>query len=562
MSLIRKSTLVPLPSNAEIIEELKQGNLSKVIENSQQGRTFKPISNDPIIGKNSEDTLSHVAVLIFKNRSSLGHEKLVDFDTLLDKKITILEEKQRGFFGFFRKLFTNITSEKKSLEFLKTVVQVSIEEVSLPETKQSLVQNKKSPSTLPKTLPLPLQKPENKSSSIPPPSSYDYVPTPQPQIRRVPSPPIPNTIPPPPPNSNSIPLPPNSIPLPPNSIPLPPTAPSQNGPPAPPNAGTLSPLGMGAVLPPKLFANEPVPLSKIGPNAIVPEKYRGVPPEKLKKEIEIIQNYLDELQPVLASIRELIEDVASKENQLKELISLENNLRREYKTYVETNQVLKSTPKDEIAYLQYVNKKTKASSNTPFFPEALRKEINEKREIEWQEKRGATNTPVTKESPNMSPNGDGLMKRTSSLRPTAFQLIPETLSKEKAIQKFEQLAAKTKKKADEAKLKIKDLRLEIAEIRTSKNNGNPFESFPVLLAARDKQVALLVNGLKNRQLELSEGEKPKVIEKPSEEILGNSESMVGENDFNSLPQDVFILLKNKAPETHENFLQKHLIEPD
>ncbi len=555
-----------------IYQGVKDNNKLKNNDSTKNVR-FEVIKTLSLV-ETSDIVYMRIASFISENKTILGSNRLNDLEQVIDSKIIELKQKQKGVMGWFRKVFTNIKGERQNLKFLKDIIESS---------KNDLNQlRKNTPSTANFTT---ANGPFNKPPSPGMQPSQNNPPIPanmqQTSAGGPPSPPLMGQPPlaggpPPPPLMGQPPLaggpPPPPLMGQPPLAGGPPPPPLAGGPPPPPLAGgppPPPPLG-GAVNQVKMFAGEPKFLPKDGADAILPAKYKNAPKEKLENEITRIQTYLDELKKVVAPIKESIDNAAFLEKEIHESQSTANNLKNTLNEQTATVNKLKSSGKDEIVYLEYINKKTgDLISNTPFYPKHILNEINSKRSNEWNAKKEKENLQRDKEWTVLK-NQNPSMERPSRLelleernRPSKYQLIPKILSKEVAMEKFQTFADETKTKLDSAQQKVSTLNTQLQAIKSNVNNGHKFDTFATILAAREKQILIWTNAIKNRQEEIKQPSEQKNLNaRPSElaksaEIEVDPNILPGESEFDSLRNDIMIVLKTKNEENLDEFLKKH-----
>lgn len=503
---------------------------------SFQGREFQA-SNGKSIQTNRIVYLK-IAEFVSENKDVLGAEKLSRLDALLEFKIKQLEKSGKGILGFFRNLFSNSAKiQQEDLKALEQIVNSARRELNKSKTQQSVSSFRQPPGAQQSST---RQVPSPPMGRPPAPPPMGGPPAPPPMMGRPPAPP------------------PMGGPLAPPPMGGPPAPPPMGGPPAPPPMGGPAmggpppPPALGAKIAPKAFAGEPSPLPTTGPDAINVTKYKGVPKEQLEREIDKIQTYLDNLGTALNPVRDALNRASDLETNLQENQNILNEVSSVYKGLQETIGILKSGGENEIVHLENINKKTGALiSKTPFYPEDLRVKINNKREDEWlkMKETSAQKNIVLEERQ----------------RPGRLLLIPETLSKEATISKFESLSGSMKKELDETQGKINDLNSILETVKTMENNGNKFDSFKSMLAIKDKQIVILNNAIKNRKQEIENQENPiqKKIEAPViEEPIIDLNKIQGEDEFDNLPKEVQISLKAKSPDAVNEFLRKHIVSSE
>lgn len=570
-------------------------------ESTQNGRQFIYVKNRSLIDT-SQQTYMKAATFITQNKRTLGISRLDEINKVLDAKIICVIEKQQGFIGFFRRLLTNINQEQQCLEFLHETVKVAMKDVIASRPQRPVpsiaIANDKIPSSPARPAPSRFDVPNKIPSISTPKASPAKVHSEKNSKNKTPSP---STLPKaaktdvpasPSPSKNRV-LPLTAIPTPPVQVPTPlaqvpsapaPAAPIMPPPPTPvaprplpsPNAkqsdilnraetapsmlerkpGLLqAPAKFGPpAMPPaaQLFMNEPAPLPKTGDKAIIPGKYKNVPKEVLTEEINIIQKYLKDLEESLLPVRTTINDAAQLETKVNDLKFQLTNLKTKQRGLENTLEILLSTPKDEIAHLEYRNKKdNKLISNTPFYPDSVRLEINNKREMEWSKRK--------KEKQDQG------IKLEERQRPVDLQLIPAALSKETAIHVFKAEKLEIDRNLEKAQNNLDTETAKLQEIKNSKNNNIAFTSFARLIDVRDKQIDILKNAVKNRESEIKDqesGKAPKANSRPKEEIESIEVQNEQKIEYDSLPQEVLVQLRNQDPELQIEFLKKHILFPE
>lgn len=564
---------------------IKNDKLIIDVESQKYGRIFGLIKSQELINT-SVLVFMHASAFIAENKYSLGEKKLESLNKILEAKVIHLAEKQSGFLGFFRRWFTNINQEKQCIEHLSLIVKLAMADVKSVTSNSIPSPSNESIPTEPRA---PLVELQNliPSSTTEVSSSLPQAPAVIPLLSTVVSSPKPKTplidIPAAAPQSRPTEIPPtapaNNMQLPveiqhkPAPI-VPPKfvlAPSTDkivvkddiiqksltapvvlqkragGPPPPPGKNGLT--NSSALL----FNEEPEPLPKIGAMAIIPEKYKGAPKEKLEKEIIIIQEYLNKLEISLNPVRISVKEVEELEAMVTEHTSKLKKQQLAHRKIKSTLGVLQSGKEGDLVHLEYRNKKTNILiSNTPFFPESLRLEINNRREQAWLK---------IKETKKQE-NGTELEERQ---RPIHLQLISEILSKEATINKFNQYVLAAERKIENIQEQINDASTKISNIKKTKNNGIEFNTFSKLLTTKDKQISILQTAVRNRQNEIVDQAKPKEQKQniapvaQKEELVKNLNESDGEEEFNKLPQEVLVPLKSKDAKMHMKFLKRHMI---
>lgn len=466
----------------------------QLFNHSDNGRKFCAINNGKLIDT-TYPVFMKINEFVIENREALGKEDLERLNCVIKRKIVIVNQNQKGFIGFLRRLFTYITRQQQCLEHLERMIDLAVASIRPVIPPAADPETKKNPP------PSPVSKITRSTASGP------TTPVKHPGRIGPPTSPGVNTMKYSPIKQN------------PGGPPPPPPLAGKSSPAIKPPPPVKSPFGSPGIKKEQSFENEPEPLK----SAIKLARYKGVPAEELQNEISEIKSYLEKLEKALAPVRSDLEKASTIKKDLEESEKKLHKYRLLRAGIATTLSLLKSADQGEAVKLTYIDTSSKKIDyTTTFYPETLRKAINRQRESSGKNK------------------------------------IPEIFSKEKMIQFLENLEIKNCDKIKRIDTKISEDRHSFAKITTSENNTIPFKSFQDALTKKERTITSLTNAIKNRLQEIESKEKP-IEGQPKKGNTSSRpekrQDIEGEETFDAMPHDVALLMRMNE----DTFLKRHIL---